>query len=346
MYRTNDTLNGILSAQPIVEDLETTDKYEVDPEVFAILAYAGDGVSERSLVAFVSAAFDTTESAAEGFLDSLESRGLLTTESSDPAGRAWREAGWDRAFEYFQYIRNYPYLLESAEEMDEYMDREAALMDEYTDQSRPPSVYRHRDGDERVPLPDPEPAEASLPTVGELVTGTVPSGSIAEASRSELSTLLGLAFGETGRLELDTQSPEPHGEFILKTSPSGGSRHPTEAYLIARDVAGIPDGVFHYSVADHALDRVADADGSIGDGEPLSVVFTSVLERSMWRYREPRTYRVILHDIGHVCETLRLIAAGYGYDARFEFGFDQPAIERLLGVDPFDEPAFAAGHVQ
>jgi hypothetical protein len=44
---------------------------------------------------------------------------------------------------------------------------------------------------------------------------------------------------------------------VLKTSPSGGARHPIEAYVLVRRVTGIRPGVYHYSVKRHALSAAA-----------------------------------------------------------------------------------------
>ena len=44
--------------------------------------------------------------------------------------------------------------------------------------------------------------------------------------------------------------------LALKTSPSGGARHSIETYVVIRDVAGLPSGVYHYAPDRHALEKV------------------------------------------------------------------------------------------
>jgi len=162
----------------------------------------------------------------------------------------------------------------------------------------------------------------------------------------QISTLLYASFGETGWVEFPHQ-----GRFLLKTSPSGGARHPTEAYVYSIDTE-LPQGLYHYSVAENALvrlpqkvepDLLLDAAYELRTGPHfpvrLVVVLTSVVARSMWRYREPRSYRVLLNDVGHVLETLKIVAKAVGLETYFGHGFHDDQLEQLLGVSSAEEPA-------
>ena len=44
------------------------------------------------------------------------------------------------------------------------------------------------------------------------------------------------------------------GQYVLKTSPSGGARHPTEVYPVVLRVDGVEPGLYHYSVKNHGLE--------------------------------------------------------------------------------------------
>ncbi|HRQ66412.1 MAG TPA: putative peptide maturation dehydrogenase [Xanthomonadaceae bacterium] len=46
----------------------------------------------------------------------------------------------------------------------------------------------------------------------------------------------------------------PTASVLKKTSPSGGSLHPTEAYLLVRHVEGVVPGLYHYHAGEHALE--------------------------------------------------------------------------------------------
>lgn len=59
----------------------------------------------------------------------------------------------------------------------------------------------------------------------------------------------------------------------------------------------------------------------------------------MWRYREPRSYRVVLNDLGHLSETVRLVATALGTEVYFGHGFIDSALEDLIGVNGAEEPA-------
>ena len=104
-----------------------------------------------------------------------------------------------------------------------------------------------------------------------------------------------------------------------KTSPSGGSRHPTELYLQVVD--GLRARTFYVDPAARrvvSMDDDMDADGISrawdhceGDGR-VNVIVTSRFARNMYRYREPRTFRTVFLDVGHVVGTLRLAAGELG----------------------------------
>ena len=71
-------------------------------------------------------------------------------------------------------------------------------------------------------------------------------------SLDDLATLLGLSAG------VQQWARSGSTELALKTSPSGGARHPIECYVAARDVQGLRAGIYHYAADRHALERVRD----------------------------------------------------------------------------------------
>lgn len=62
-----------------------------------------------------------------------------------------------------------------------------------------------------------------------------------EVSLEDFSTLLLWTWGKT-RLITDPEI----GQHVLKTSPSGGARHPTEVYPVVLRVEGVEPGIYHY----------------------------------------------------------------------------------------------------
>jgi SagB-type dehydrogenase family enzyme len=165
----------------------------------------------------------------------------------------------------------------------------------------------------------------------------------------ELATILALSAGVQHWVE-GADIPIP-----LKTSPSGGARHATEVYVVARDVKGLKTGIYHYAAARHGLTR-------IGRGVPQArmrsyvpgseyfanasamVFFTSVFARILWRYPYARAYRAALIEAGHVCQTFLLAATRLGLAPFSVMALADSVIERDLGIDGISESVlYAAG---
>lgn len=62
-------------------------------------------------------------------------------------------------------------------------------------------------------------------------------------------------------------------------------------------------------------------------------IFT-VFERNMYRYREPRTYRSVHLDAGHILGTVELLSRELGFRHFVQYGADEMAWLRCLGLDP------------
>jgi SagB-type dehydrogenase family enzyme len=141
----------------------------------------------------------------------------------------------------------------------------------------------------------------------------------------------------------------------LKTSPSGGARHATECYVVARDVKGLKKGIYHYGPARHALTRIGKAvsirrmqsyvPGSEYFAKASAMVFfTAVFARILWRYPYARAYRAALIESGHVCQTFLLAATKLGLAPFSVMALADSAIERDLGIDGISESVlYAAG---
>jgi SagB-type dehydrogenase family enzyme len=155
-----------------------------------------------------------------------------------------------------------------------------------------------------------------------------------------ISALLRQAGGIT---ELD----EPT-QTAFKTSPSGGGRHPTELYLHAHAVSGLRSGLYHVNTRRDELELVGPPQsqetlvGLLGNQGWVAesgclVFFTSVLARSTWKYSTPRTYRMLHLDVGHLSQTVYLLAAALGLGATFTAAIRDEELEDLLGIDAADE---------
>lgn len=132
---------------------------------------------------------------------------------------------------------------------------------------------------------------------------------------------------------------------VFKASPSGGGRHPTEVYPYVRNVAGLEPGVYHYDALRHALRPVGDlppADelvAACGDQQWVAdaavvLCYTCAFGRNAWKYDTPRSYRVLLLDVGHLSQTLWLTATSLGLHTTFTAALRDELIERHLHIDP------------
>lgn len=167
---------------------------------------------------------------------------------------------------------------------------------------------------------------------------------------ASLSTLLHLSFAVQR-----WTAAAGEGRVPLKTSPSGGARHPLEAYVVVRHVADVEPGVYHYAADVHRLERltVAGDTPAFDDLLPTQwwyadagalVLLTAVFERTRWRYEGPRAYRAVLIEAGHVCQTFCLTATWLGLAPFCSMALADSAIEKMLGLDGVSESVlYAAG---
>jgi SagB-type dehydrogenase family enzyme len=163
-------------------------------------------------------------------------------------------------------------------------------------------------------------------------------------------TLLGLTAGVQKWLTA------PSGQRVaLKTSPSGGARHPIELYTLAWGIDGLPRGLYHYAPDTHELELVKRGLGSsrvaayLPHGEYWAdacavILFSAVYERDIWRYPYSRAYRAPLIEAGHLCQTFLVLASEFGFAPFCAMALADSVIERDLGLDGVGESVlYAAG---
>jgi len=160
-----------------------------------------------------------------------------------------------------------------------------------------------------------------------------------------LATLLGLTWGVR-----EWRTVRGQGRIVLKTSPSGGARHPIEAYVLALRVKDVAPGLYHYAADRHRLERLADsasprtavrycAGQTWYKHAAALVIMTAVFAREQWRYASPRAYRAVLLDAGHLCQTFCLVATALGLAPFCTMALADSLIERDLGIDGVTESA-------
>lgn len=161
----------------------------------------------------------------------------------------------------------------------------------------------------------------------------------------DLSTLFWFTFRVQGWFDFYSI-----GKLACKTSPSGGARHPIEAYLLALKVEGLQRGVYHYAADTHELEWLRDlprkrflqsltpTQGWWSDAAAM-VLLTAVFARDYWKYPLPRAYRAVLIDAGHLCQTFCLTATWLGLAPFCTMALADSKIEHLLSIDGVSEGA-------
>ncbi|BAV04869.1 SagB-type dehydrogenase domain-containing protein [Filimonas lacunae] len=149
----------------------------------------------------------------------------------------------------------------------------------------------------------------------------------------------------------------PMGKMPLKTTPSGGARNPFEAYVLCRNVDGLPNGLYHYSATEHSLGLVNSGQvhtpaAILGDqlwiNEAAVVVFlVANFERTMWKYSHPVGYKAVMLEAGHIAQNMILAANEYGFYGSPTAAVISTRFEELMEEKNFTKAcvyAIAMGH--
>ena len=154
------------------------------------------------------------------------------------------------------------------------------------------------------------------------------------ATRASVGLLLELSFALSAWKEF---SPD---RWAQRCNPSSGNLHPTEVYLLARGLADLQDGLYHYAPKEHGLEQRAlfgsfaepDASDVPGVAAPrLLVGLSSIHWREAWKYGE-RAFRYCQLDLGHAIGALRYAAAVLGWRVQ-PVALTHAEIATLLGLD-------------
>lgn len=137
--------------------------------------------------------------------------------------------------------------------------------------------------------------------------------------------------------------------YLLRTAPSAGALYPVETYVAVHRVQGVEPGIWHLNVLEWELELIKKADcrralveaclsQSFMGTAAVGFIWTGILNRAMWKYRE-RAVRYIFLDAGHICQNLMLAATALNLGCCPVGAFFDEEVERLLGVDGQEEVA-------
>ncbi|MFS8035715.1 nitroreductase [Xanthobacter sp. AM11] len=185
-----------------------------------------------------------------------------------------------------------------------------------------PNPFREFEGAPRTPLP--LAAEQLAVTWGAAITpGAVPPAPLDLAG---VALLLELSFG------LAAWKQYGPDRWALRCNPSSGNLHPTEAYVLAENVAGLGDGLHHYVSRAHALEQRRAAPAPAGPDGRLWLGLSSIHWREAWKYGE-RAFRYCQLDLGHAIGAVRYAAGCLGWTVEVVEGLESAELAQLMGLD-------------
>lgn len=160
-----------------------------------------------------------------------------------------------------------------------------------------------------------------------------------------LETLSSLLFYSLGVIPGSSQSWNETRRFY----PSAGARYPLEIYFTSHNIEKLENGLYHYNVPVHKLERLM-LDEKINkriaklcfqdwiEQAQMVMVITAVFSRTQNKYGE-RGYRHILLEAGHVGQNIYLIAEALELKVCAIGGFLDDEINKLLDIDCENESA-------
>jgi SagB-type dehydrogenase family enzyme len=162
----------------------------------------------------------------------------------------------------------------------------------------------------------------------------------------QVSECLYSGLGITGFVKTETAT------LPLKMTPSGGARNPYEAYIWARNIEGLAEGIYHYSAFDHSLEKIETNDirlpsvflaGQDWADDMSAIVFlVADLKRTSWKYRDANAYRVVLIEAGHIAQNIMLTCTNYGLTACPTAALCHSEIANLLSLGDLTQTAVYA----
>ncbi len=205
-----------------------------------------------------------------------------------------------------------------------------------------------------VPLfPLPDGLGKSLRPAGEVLFGQPPSDQGPMWTIDALATLLRLSYGQLDRRlrvnwNQDSDVRVLYQEALWgRGTASGGGMYPLEVYWVAGRNCPMTPGIYHYSTAHHALERLlaGDLTGEVraacegGPADGFLLVSTRFWKNS-FKYNS-FCYHVVTQDCGALLGCWELLARGLDRRLHRTLWFDDGRLDRLLGLDTREETVLA-----
>jgi SagB-type dehydrogenase family enzyme len=234
----------------------------------------------------------------------LTSLGFLVAKKYDRFSKEWK---WDLSSALFHFT-----ILDN--EFESQDDSTAIQLSKLELDDQPALTWTN--GAQAVALPSPFTGKNAdlLSLMAKRRTNRTTSGH--ELTNDELSSCLFAGLGITSYVET------PTGDLPLAMTPSGGARNPFEAFVVLNRGAELAPGIYHYSAAEHSLQKLNSAVPQqlhqlLANQEwtkdmAAVIVLVAVLERTMWKYSDANAYRVVLIEAGHIAQNIMVAATNMG----------------------------------
>lgn len=200
------------------------------------------------------------------------------------------------------------------------------------------------------------PSTAPLP--GTLDEGLDPDRSAESTgswSAEALSALLMDSYGLTGRRLAVHGNPDLRGmpwypsATWSRGTASGGGLYPLEVYLVTGPGGPLTPGVYNYSSPHHSMQRLltGDVTAHVHHALPAGSPYTGqylLVSVKFWKNSFKYSsfcYHAVTMDLGTLLGTWRTSARAAGLALRPYLWFDEPSLDRLLGLDHRDESVMA-----
>ncbi|MEC1901478.1 hypothetical protein C6W22_18120 [Bacillus atrophaeus] len=248
----------------------------------------------------------------------------------------WSKKGWEKSVDYHLLTYDYPFL----DYKKDGQLKDVYLMEEYAEKE----VDHNRGKKYKVGKIKKEIKVDSTINILKNLSASYKEGLNADTIAKLMSSIFGVL--RKRRITWENVS-----DLVKKTNPSGGSRHPSEGYLFNISIDNLEKGIYHFSSLTSTLDIINDlpeedylkkafAGPLRASFKPKAfIVITSVFERNMYRYREPRTFRTIFMDVGHIVENISKTGDFLGMNIYPHQGIDEEMIENILGINYLEEGA-------
>ncbi|MER5639331.1 hypothetical protein ABT095_20530 [Kitasatospora sp. NPDC002227] len=137
------------------------------------------------------------------------------------------------------------------------------------------------------------------------------------------------------------EQPQGRRDKVLRYAPTGGNLGSPTAYLLVRDVPGLPAGAYAYQPIGHRLARTGELPAELREiPEAAVLVLTGALVRVARKYRT-FAYRVIHLDTGVALSHLLLLSRRLGLRLANDPDWDEAVLTPPIGVDSEYEPVTA-----